>query len=323
MTDYAALKAIFDKNGVALLDGAIGTQLQEMGVPMDNTSWAAAGLKDFSATIQLMHERYITAGADIITTNTYSSARHNLEPLGHGVLTGELNRRAVLLARQARDHAANGRKIWIGGAISSFGITTGGESYRALHRFAQPRSHITAEQAQSNLSEQAEILAEAGVDLLLIEGTGENTHRQWMIDACRRTGLPFWVGFRCRRDADSDEIRIGYGSKKSFAQALDEILADDIAGISIFHTSIGTIEPAIAVLKTKWKGLFGVYPDADRSDYTATWHDASQKNAIQPDDYVRLAKRWVAAGAQIVGGCCGIGIPYIERLAKDLPRRVS
>jgi S-methylmethionine-dependent homocysteine/selenocysteine methylase len=323
MTDYASLKTIFAKKGVALLDGAIGTQLQEMGVPMDNTSWAASGLRDFWATVQLMHERYIRAGADVITTNTYSSARHNLEPLGQGDLTGELNRRAVLLARQARDHAAGGRKIWIAGAISGFGIVTGGESYRSLHRYSAPRSKITEEQAQANLNEQAALLAEAGVDFLLIEGTGENTHRRWMIEACRRTGLPFWVGFRCRLDKDSKDVRIGYGSTKSFAQALDEVLADDIQGINVFHTSIGTVEPALDVLKKKWEGLIGVYPEADRSDYTLAYHDHSQKNAIQPDEYVPIAKKWVASGVQMIGGCCGIGVPYIERLAKELPRRVS
>ena len=319
MSDYAALKSIFDAKGVVLLDGAIGTQLQEMGVPMDNTSWAASGLRDYVFTVQRMHELYVQAGAQVITTNTYSSARHNLEPLGLGDLTAELNLRAVMLARQARDHAAGGRKVWIAGAISGFGITTGGESVRALHRYARARSHITAEQAQHNLAEQAAILAEAGVDFLLIEGTGENTHRSWMIEACRRTGLPFWLGFRVRKEADGT-LCIGYSSRKTFAQALDEVLAPDLAGISIFHSSIAAVDPALDVLRQRWKGLIAVYPEADRADYTATWHDHSHQNAVQPDEYLKLAEGWVAKGAQLVGGCCGIGVPYIAKLAAGLPK---
>jgi homocysteine S-methyltransferase len=316
------LAKLFDRASLVLLDGAVGTQLQEMGVPMDNTAWAALALRDFPSTVQRMHELYVEAGVDIITTNTYSSARHNLEPLGLGAMTSEYNLRAVMLARAAAERA-KGRKVWIAGSISGFGITTGGEGVRALHRFARPRSHITAEQAESNLQEQAEILAEAGVDLLLVEGTGENLHRKWMIEACRRTGLPFWVGFRCRKDPDSSEIRIGYGSTKSFAQALDETLGDGIQGISIFHTSIDTVTPSLEVLKKKWKGHVGVYPEADRSDYTTTWHDPNQKNRIQPDEYVPIARGWMAAGVKMIGGCCGIGVPYIRRLATELPRHVS
>ena len=320
MSSYAELKQIFDAKGVVILDGAIGTQLQEMGVPMDNTSWAASGLRDYPFTIQRMHELYVKAGAQVITTNTYSSARHNLEPLGLGDFTREFNLRAVMLAQNARERAGGGRNVWIAGAISGFGITTGGESVRALHRYSRPRSHITAETAQANLNEQAEIIAEAGVDFLLIEGTGENTHRKWMIEACRRTGLPFWLGFRVRLDA-LKEPRIGYSSAKGFAQALDEVLSDDLAGVSIFHSSITAVDPALAVLRGKWKGLIGVYPEAERHDYTATWHDHGEENAIKPDEYASMAKRWVAGGAQLVGGCCGIGVPYIEKLVAALPKR--
>lgn len=321
MSDYAELKAVFDRKGVVILDGAIGTQLQEMGVPMDNTSWAASGLRDYPFTVQRMHELYVRAGAQVITTNTYSSARHNLEPLGLGDLTGELNLRAVMLAQQARDRAAGDRKVWIAGSISGFGITTGGEPGRALHRYARPRSHITAEQAQANLAEQAEILAEAGVDFLLIEGTGENTHRKWMIDACRRTGLPFWLGFRVRNGQGG--LVIGHASSTGFAQALDELLADDLAGVSIFHSPVDALEPALELLRQKWRGLIAVYPDAERSDYTATFHDHSQKNAIQPDEFAARAQNWVTNGAQMIGGCCGFGVPYIEKLVASLPERMA
>ena len=56
-----------------------------------------------------MHEQYVAAGVDIITTNTYASARHNLEPLGLGDKVVELNLRAVMLAQDARDRTARER----------------------------------------------------------------------------------------------------------------------------------------------------------------------------------------------------------------------
>ena len=66
---------------------------------MSNRAWAGIALKDYPFTVRRMHENYIKAGIDVITVNTYASARHNLEPLGLADMTVELNLRAVMLAR--------------------------------------------------------------------------------------------------------------------------------------------------------------------------------------------------------------------------------
>ena len=55
------------------------------------------------------------------------------------------------------------------------------------------RSETSDSQAQANLAEQAEMLAEAGVDLLVAEATGSIKHRHWVIEACVSTGLPVWA----------------------------------------------------------------------------------------------------------------------------------
>src|SRR5262249_9537612 len=159
-------------------------------------------------TVRHMHERYIRAGAEIITTNTYASARHNLEPLGLVNLTRELNLRAVVLAEEAIQRAARDRPVVIAGAISNYGITTDAEPREALHRYSPPRTAITAEQARANLKEQAEILAEAGVDLLVVESSGGMTHRRWILEACLATGLPVWLGFKCRLESGDPTVRV-------------------------------------------------------------------------------------------------------------------
>src|SRR5215471_14081437 len=208
MTLFETFDKRINRGEVIILDGAIGTQLQEMGLPIYHTAWAATALNTHPATVQVMHEQYIKAGVDIITTNTYASARHNLEPLGLAELTGELNRRAVLLAREARDKMAHERPVTIAGSISNFGMRTAGEDMASLRE----RSRFTDEQLQANLREQAETLLEAGVDFLLPESTGTNAHRKWVSDACRATGAPFWVGFnRTAPDAGSFQNEMGRG----------------------------------------------------------------------------------------------------------------
>ena len=74
-----------------------------------------------------MHENYIEAGVDVITTNTYASARHNVVPLGLNDSVTELNLRAVMLAQDARDRCAKERPVYIAGSVSNFGLITGAE----------------------------------------------------------------------------------------------------------------------------------------------------------------------------------------------------
>ena len=121
MTSYKDLRQRIDGGEVIILDGAVGTQLQALGVPIGLTAWAAIALHSHPDTVRQMHETYIKDGVDIITTNTFSSGRHCLEPLGKGDLTRELNLRAVVLAQEARERAAKDRPVYIAGAISNYG----------------------------------------------------------------------------------------------------------------------------------------------------------------------------------------------------------
>ena len=322
MTAFKELEQCIDGGEVIILDGAIGTQLQEMGVPMNNTAWAATGLQTHPATVQLMHELYIKAGVDIITTNTYASARHNLEPLGLGDLTGELNRRAVLLARQARDKAAGGRPVLIAGSISNFGMMVGGEGTGSPSPFMRPRLRFTEEQLRADLLEQAELLLEAGVDFLLVESTGSNTHRKWISDVCKSTGAPYWVGFKVRREPDESELRTGYSSADKFADVVVDVMSHGGSALNIFHSSVADTTAAIPIALEKWSGPLGAYPDAERRDYVAPTHDHTVENKIAPEEFVKHARSWVEMGVQIIGGCCGYGPPYIRLLRGGLPNKI-
>jgi S-methylmethionine-dependent homocysteine/selenocysteine methylase len=319
MSEFKNLEKRVGQGDVIILDGAIGTQLQEMGLPIYHTAWAATALQTHPSTVQLMHELYVRAGVDILTTNTYASARHNLEPLGMGDLTGELNRRAVLLAREARDKAGRDRPVLIAGSISNFGMTTGGEDLASLRH----RSRFTEEQFRANLREQAELLVEAGVDFLLAESTGTNTHRKWVSDACKSTGAPFWVGFKVRREPSDTAVRTGYLSQDRFADVLDDVMSHGGSVLSIFHSGIDDTTAALEIALKRWPGPMGAYPDAERKDYMSQARDRSVENKISPQEFALHARQWVDSGVQIIGGCCGYGLPYIRPLRDALPQRIS
>ena len=122
---YDIVKERLDGGEVVFLDGAISTEIEKRGVPMDQLVWSGLGSKIGSETLLEVHKDYIRAGADVITTNTFSSARHSLSAAGQGDATREINAMAVSLAKQAVDEASEGRDR-IGGRVDI--------SVRGLHR---------------------------------------------------------------------------------------------------------------------------------------------------------------------------------------------
>ena len=322
MSEYRELQERIDGGEVLILDGAVGTELQALGVPIGVGAWAGAAQHAHPDTVRFMHERYIRAGVDIVTTNTYSTARHCLERIGLGELTRELNLRAVVLAEEARARAARGRPVSIAGSVSNYGILSGGEALpeRLEERLEEGWAALDEDAYRANLHEQARILAESGVDLLLAESTGATEHRRWVVEACLATGLPTWPGFKAHT-AEGGSLRTGHTSDEPFTDGLDTILPLGGDVMSIFHTTVKATGECLPLLRERWPGPIAVYPDADRTDYVNPQADAGVTNLDTPQDFADHARRWVEQGARIVGGCCGFGVEYIAPLRESLPKR--
>jgi S-methylmethionine-dependent homocysteine/selenocysteine methylase len=322
MSDYKTLETRLAAKEVVILDGAVGTQLQKMGAPMNSDAWAATALQTHPYTVRLLHENYIRAGVDIITVNSYSAARHNLVPIGLGDMTRELNLRAVVLAQEARDRCAKERPVYIAGSVSNYGLRTGSETTAEGAGFFTHRVPWTEAASKANLREQAEILAESGVDLLLVESTGGTTHRKWVLEACLATGLPVWVGFKCHQDEGGGAPKVGYHSDEPLTAKFAEVVAMGGSVVTIFHSPIAATDAALPLIRSQWKGPIGIYPEAERKDYVAVHKDAGEPDHVSPAEFVAKAKEWVNKGVQIIGGCCGIELEHIQPLRAALPKRV-
>ncbi len=296
------MKFIEDKlqhKQLVLLDGATGTELEKRGVPMNSKAWSAEAILSHPHIVQAVHEDYINAGVDIITVNSFSTARHMLLPAGLMGQFRHLNREAVKLAVQAREKAATG-PVAIAGSIAP--TTFCGDPTKC---------YPPLDEALSWYAEQAELLAASGVDLLLIEMIEDIEQGSLAVQAACTTGLPVWLGFSCRRN-DTGDIML-WGREQTLTEGVEAIAGIGGSAAFIMHTEVADSAEAFSLLKTCWQGTLGVYAHSGRF-VMPNWEF---NGIISPEEYAVAAGRWIKMGAQIIGGCCGIGPAHIRELKKQ------
>jgi S-methylmethionine-dependent homocysteine/selenocysteine methylase len=157
---------------------------------------------------------------------------------------------------------------------------------------------------------------------MLAESTGSMEHRMWVVEACLATGLPTWIGIKCRIEGDDPTPRVGYSSDVALDRGLDQLVPLGGKVINVFHSNVRSTDAALPIVREKWSGPVGVYPEAGREDYVDPHPDPSGKNDLTPAEFLDLARKWVHDGVQIIGGCCGIGPDYIRPLRDGLPSRI-
>ena len=294
------LRQRLDGGEVIVLDGAMGTKLERRGAPMDVAAWSAAALVTHPDMVRKVHEDYIRAGADVITTNTFATARHVLELAGMGEQLCELNTRAVALAKEAREITADG-PVSIAGSISTM-------SAHDDHSY-EPR----AERARTNYREQADVLAESGIDVIALEMMRDVEQTTYAVEAAASTGLPLWIGFSCKT-TDEGTIALWDG-KDTLAEALERVPLLGVSVVAIMHTLTEDTPQALREVTRRWSGPVGAYPHSGEF-IMPNWQFIDMISAA---DFATEAERWLDLGARLVGECCGIGPEHIRLLKERLP----
>ena len=133
------------------------------------------------------------------------------------------------------------------------------------------------------------------------------------------TGLPVWMGFRCRRAEGTAEPQVGYLSEEGLSDRFHEVVSLGGSVVSVFHSTIEATDAALPIVREQWRGPIAVYPEADRPDYVQRQKDHAFEPRVTPEEFVEWSLACVDRGVQIVGGCCGIEIEHIRPLREALP----
>lgn len=305
----SSLKQRLDKKEILLLDGGVSTEIRRRGVALDANVWSGLTTKTNPDEVRQVHEDYIGAGAQIITANTYSTARHVLESINLGHESKLLNFKSVQLAHQARDNVAQG-DVYVAGSMSSMPPLT---SHREV---------AIDGQVESSYQELADVLAEAGVDLIIAEMMRDIENAGIVIKAAVATGLPVFIGFSAMMAENGIDVRSlrwkntdDTTSAHDFGDMIEALkpLGGQAAGI--MHTRVEDIVPALEVLKQHWSGPLMAYAETGKLILPDWRYEA----VSSPEDYASEIEGWIQNyGVQVVGGCCGTGPEHIRALRQLL-----
>ncbi len=301
---YASIKKRLDDGGIIVLDGGTGTELERRGIAMDSKAWCGPSTLDNLAVLESVHLDYIAAGADIITANTFASSPLMLDYAGYGDRFEEINRAAVQTADKAR-RASGKSDIVLAGSLSHIIPVISGTD-RSDPELCPDQGVIA-----DSLERHAKLLKEEGCDFILLEMMYHPDRMVPAFEAAKSTGLPVWAGFSARRGADGTILSFTREAKIPFVDIVQVLEDYDIDAAGIMHTSSNDLTDALSILKRAYHGPLMAYPDSGYFQMP-NW----QFEGVIPPDRLRIyAEEWVAAGAQVVGGCCGLSPEHIGALS--------
>lgn len=261
-----------------LLDGPLGTQLGAKGHKLNAPLWSANALLEAPEAVLQLHLAYAEAGADVLTANSF-----RCQPGRHPEWR-TLLRLSVELALEAA--SGTGR---VAGSIAPLE-----DCYRP---------ELSPEDAITTHRVMAKALVEAGADLLLCETFPHPPEALQAVEAAAETGCETWLMLTAGPFGTLMEPGV-------LLQCAEKALEKGAALVGINCTSIPSLGPFVEALQAS--GLpFGISANAGSPEEGLGW-DCPEREAAAA--YSRHARDWLAAGAQVIGSCCGTSPEHTRAL---------
>ncbi len=285
------------RNGdVLLMDGATGSELHRMGVDVNkgtpgdwstHGAWSATANLEAPEEVQLVHQSYLDLGVEVIISNNFWTNRTHLGFAGLADRWEEYARAGVENALAARD-GSNPDAYVAGG-------------------FAPPEEGDVPQ----TMTEVAAVLADSGVDVLLPEYLGPVEQCVQAVEACAGLGLPVWIGVR--HPTENGDLESGE-TFEDLVKALEGHRVDAI--LPMCHPP-ERLSAALRNLRKVYQGPTGAYANVGYySAKTAGAWDTSETDVkYSAGEQADYASEWLELGAQVIGGCCGVGPAHIEAMS--------
>ena len=286
---------------ITILDGGMGRELQRLGAPFRQPEWSALALMQRPEFVTKAHERFVHAGANVISTNSYAIVPFHI---GEALFHERGLELAGLAGQLARDVANNG------------GVKVAGSLPPVLGSYRPDLFEVKA--ARVILSVLIEGLAPFA-DVWLAETLSTLGEAELVGEMLAADARPLWLSFTL-----NDEGPAMLRSGETIAAAV--VVAEKLgAAALLFNCSAPEVmEDAVTQAKAAMSSKtmrIGVYANGFAHTDDEVGANAGLRNIrvdLDPPRYLDWAKKWAAAGATMVGGCCGIGPEHISVLAEGL-----
>jgi methionine synthase I (cobalamin-dependent)/5,10-methylenetetrahydrofolate reductase len=284
-----------------LADGAMGTLLYARGIATSRCI-DELNLSDPSL-ILAAHEEYLQAGAELLETNTFGANRFRLARHGLAAKMAEINAAGVKLARQAVDRlkekqAPNvGVAAWVAGSVGPLGVRL------------EPLGKTGLDEARAAFAEQIAALAgngANGIDLLIIETMPALNEARQALEAAKSVAPQLPVLVMVTVDDESECLD---GSSPAQAAALLTEWGADAIGVNC-STGPATVLTAIEAMRAATRLPIAAMPNAGLPRAV----EGRNIYLCSPEYMASFARKAIAAGAQLVGGCCGTTPNHIRAM---------
>jgi methionine synthase / methylenetetrahydrofolate reductase(NADPH) len=272
-------------------DGAMGTMLYSRGVFI-NRCFDELNVSSPDMVRQI-HQEYVKAGAEILETNTFGANRMRLGAFGFAEKLREINQAGVRLAREAARENA-----FVAGAIGPLGA------------HIEPLGPTSFAEARAIFREQAEMLLEAGVDLLVLETFGNLDEMREALYAAREAAGPDMT-IVAQVTIDDNGNLPGGADTEAFTRLLDAWPAD-VIGVNCSVGPKTTLETVERMMQFSSKPISAM-PNAG----VPMRVEGRNLYLCSPEYMAQYARRLLWAGVRIVGGCCGTTPEHIKLIHSE------
>jgi len=304
--DSRSLRAALDGGDTIVLDGGLATQLEAQGADLSDELWSARLLVEDPGAILAAHLAYFRAGARIATTASYQATFEGFERRGIGRDDAKvLLRRSVELAAAARDtmleeHRSRPER-YVAASIGPFGaMLADGSEYRGRYGW-------TVEQLRDFHRERLEVLVATDADVLAVETIPEIEEAAAVAQLVAATpDAAAWVSFSC---ADGRRIRSGAPIEDAVAAVA---FTPGILAVGVNCTAPEHVPELVERMMTATSLPVMAYPNSGEAwDATRRAWTGGPGTGVDAD----AARRWMAAGARLVGGCCRVTPDQVASIA--------
>ncbi|WP_298665320.1 homocysteine S-methyltransferase family protein [uncultured Haemophilus sp.] len=295
---------------ITILDGGMSRELMRLNAPFKQPEWSALSLYEKPSAVQQVHEEFIKAGAQVITTNSYAVVPFHI---GEQRFHADGKMLADLAGRLAKS------------AVKNSGVYTTKIAGSLPPMFGSYRADLIEKARFAEIAQPLIDGLSPYVDLWLCETQSAIIEPVSVQKLLPKDERPLWVSFTLIDEKPTPEPQLRSG--ESVKSAVEKMVEIGVSAILFNCCQPEVIEQALIVTRETLAQLgashiqTGAYANAfapQPEDATANDGLDEVRKDLTPETYLDWAKKWTAQGAAIVGGCCGIGREFIQVLSENL-----